>query len=338
MQNRFAAVLAIVCAVTAWAETAIAEPIEVDARPIPSFGSEVPIGGRIGPLRYLGGLELSSVNEAFGGFSAIEIDPSGETIVMATDQGMWLTARLVTDDGRPSGLADVVMEPMRGQNGRPLTRKFAADAEALAALPAEGGVADLVVGFERMNRLRRYPIHSQGLDTRAYPIDVPPALEALPENKGIEGIVVIPDGVPMAGALIAISERPEDGAGSIPAWIIGGPTPGDFGIARIDGFDITDAAVLPSGDVLVLERRFRAPFSLRIALRRIDAAAIMPGAEIDGERILEVDWSYAIDNMEGLAVHTNESGESILTLVSDDNFNTLQRTLLLQFALVETDD
>jgi hypothetical protein len=40
-----------------------------------------------------------------------------------------------------------------------------------------------------------------------------------------------------------------------------------------------------------------------------------------------------IDNMEGLSVHTGPDGESILTLVSDDNFSVLQRTLLLQFAL-----
>jgi hypothetical protein len=41
-----------------------------------------------------------------------------------------------------------------------------------------------------------------------------------------------------------------------------------------------------------------------------------------------------IDNMEGLGLHTNAAGETIVTLVSDDNFNPLfQRTVLLQFAL-----
>ena len=43
-----------------------------------------------------------------------------------------------------------------------------------------------------------------------------------------------------------------------------------------------------------------------------------------------------IDNMEGLAVHRNAQGRTILTLISDDNFNRrFQRTLLMQFALVE---
>ena len=42
-----------------------------------------------------------------------------------------------------------------------------------------------------------------------------------------------------------------------------------------------------------------------------------------------------IDNMEGLAVSQDEAGRTILTLVSDDNFSILQRTLILQFALHE---
>ena len=38
--------------------------------------------------------------------------------------------------------------------------------------------------------------------------------------------------------------------------------------------------------------------------------------------------------MEGLSVHRDGSGALVLTLISDDNFSPLQRTLLLQFTLV----
>jgi hypothetical protein len=43
---------------------------------------------------------------------------------------------------------------------------------------------------------------------------------------------------------------------------------------------------------------------------------------------------YEIDNMEGLTVTRNAAGETLLTMVSDDNFSMLQRTLLLRFAVV----
>jgi hypothetical protein len=39
--------------------------------------------------------------------------------------------------------------------------------------------------------------------------------------------------------------------------------------------------------------------------------------------------------MEGLSVHRSAGGETVLTLISDDNFSAVQRTLLLQFTLAE---
>jgi hypothetical protein len=44
---------------------------------------------------------------------------------------------------------------------------------------------------------------------------------------------------------------------------------------------------------------------------------------------------YQIDNMEGAATHRTATGDFVLTLVSDDNFSPVQRTLLLQFPLLE---
>ena len=74
---------------------------------------------------------------------------------------------------------------------------------------------------------------------------------------------------------------------------------------------------------------------LAIRLRRIPLAQIRPGALVDGAILLEADLGYEIDNMEGLSIHRSTSGETVLTLISDDNFSVLQRTLLLQFTLAE---
>ena len=42
--------------------------------------------------------------------------------------------------------------------------------------------------------------------------------------------------------------------------------------------------------------------------------------------------------MEGLAVHRGAAGETVLSLISDDNFNHfLQRTVFLQFTLHEAE-
>jgi hypothetical protein len=69
-------------------------------------------------------------------------------------------------------------------------------------------------------------------------------------------------------------------------------------------------------------------------IRRVPLAQVKPDALVDGPALINADGAVQIDNMEALAVHRNAAGETVLTLVSDDNFSTLQRTLLLQFTLV----
>jgi len=74
---------------------------------------------------------------------------------------------------------------------------------------------------------------------------------------------------------------------------------------------------------------------LAVRMRRIALGEIKPGAVVDGPVLFDVDLGYEIDNMEGLSVHRNAGGEVVLTLISDDNFSAVQRTLLLQFTLAE---
>ena len=91
-----------------------------------------------------------------------------------------------------------------------------------------------------------------------------------------------------------------------------------------------------SGILLVLlERRFSWTSGLSVRIRRITLGEIRPGALVNGPILFEADLGYEIDNMEGLSVHRSAGGEIVLTLISDDNFSIIQRTLLLQFTLTE---
>ena len=62
---------------------------------------------------------------------------------------------------------------------------------------------------------------------------------------------------------------------------------------------------------------------------------LAPGVLLDGRSIFEADLGHEIDNLEGLDVHLDAEGNTVLTMVSDDNFSMIQRNLLLQFALIE---
>jgi len=56
---------------------------------------------------------------------------------------------------------------------------------------------------------------------------------------------------------------------------------------------------------------------------------------MDCASIFDADLSHEIDNMEGIDAHVTPEGDTVLTMISDDNFSMIQRTLLLQFTLVE---
>ena len=164
---------------------------------------------------------------------------------------------------------------------------------------------------------------------------MPPAVKKLPFNKGLEALVVVPKGLPLAGTLIAMSERGLDAEGNLIAFLVGGKTPGQFAIRRTENFDISDAVLLPSGDLLILERKFSWLSGIGIRIRRIALASLAPGALVDGPGIFEADLGNEVDNMEGIDAHVTPEGDTVLTMVSDDNFSMIQRTLLLQFTLVE---
>ncbi len=119
------------------------------------------------------------------------------------------------------------------------------------------------------------------------------------------------------------------------AFLVGGPTPGQFSVRRTNDFDVSDAVLLPSGELLVLERKFSWLTGVGIRIRRIALKSVAPGAVVDGPSIFDADPGHEIDNMEGIDAHVTSEGDTVLTLVSDDNFSMIQRTLLLQFRLVD---
>jgi len=93
--------------------------------------------------------------------------------------------------------------------------------------------------------------------------------------------------------------------------------------------------LLPSGDLLILERKFSWLGGLGIRIRRIPLKSLSPGAVVEGPAIFNADLGQEVDNMEGIDAHVTAEGDTVLTMVSDDNFSMIQRTLLLQFTLVE---
>ncbi len=306
------------------------QAIVIEAHPVESFDTRDPGRTRFGALTFRGGLVLTSTHRSFGGLSGLSISADGTRLLAVTDKAYWLRATLRYRGDRPAGIVDAEMAPILGPDGRPLHRRGWYDTESLAV---DGGTA--YVGIERVHRIVRLDIGRQGLMARAQPVPVPEGVRKLPSNRGLECLAAPPKGGPLAGGLIAISEEGLDRDGNILGFVVGGKSPFAFSVKRSEGFAITDCAVAPHGGLIVLERRFSWTSGVAMRIRRIAIADIRPGATVDGQQLVYADMGYQIDNMEGLALHRAADGQLVLTVISDDNFSFIQRTLLLQFGWAE---
>lgn len=310
-----------------------ADPVAVTSMPLASFYN-LSAATEFGVLSWRGGLSLASPSASFGGLSGLVLDHDCENLVAVSDAGRWFTAKLGYDAaGHLESLAGGNLSPIRDAQGRPFDSKPWSDAEAIAAAPN----GQFLVGFESHERAGLYDFKTSGTAARFRLVKSPKAISEGPYNGELESISLLNAGR-YEGYYMALAETNRDAAGNTRGWLWKGWKTIPFVIARFGDYNITDMAILPQGGVLILERSFSRTSLPGMAIRRFDSAEIKSGAVIAPELIFQGTVPfYAIDNMEGIAVCTRD-GETRVTLVSDNNFNvTLQRTLLLQFVLCNTD-
>lgn len=307
------------------------EPVKSRTKPIETFH----IGRddtRFGKLTFLGGLEVLASDRKIGGLSGLISLDDGSRFLAVTDNGHWVTGKVEQEaDGTPLDLKDIRFAPLLGADGKTLTARWGHDTEALT-LDGSG----LYVTAETRNAVYHYPWPlSTGREKMIGEVALPESARKLPRNAGLESLAAAPEGSPHHGNLIAIAESAQSGLHDLTGYIIGPSGSKRFTLQRQDRFDATDAAFLPNGDLIVMERRFSLRDLIGLRLRRIAAEDLKADAVIEGELLLEADFNTQIDNMEALAIHQTEAGDTILTLVSDDNRSILQRTLFLRFRLEE---
>lgn len=311
--------LIVLAAFTAAVE---ADPVAITAKPITSFGS---LSGT--KFHWRGGLVIASADKTFGGLSGLSLSEDCTGLFAVSDAGRWFRASLQYKKGNLANISAGELAPMLDGAGKPPKNKTRGDAEALASL----GAGRYMVGFERRTRIGIYDIGKDGLKARFQSLKSPKAIAEGPTNGEVESVGQFRAG-PWQGRYLAISEHNLDGEGNIRGWLWRASTTVAFAIKRLEDYSITDAVILPSGDVIILERSFGSSLLPGMAIRRIKASTIMRDGTVKPELLFSGRaLFYAIDNMEGVAL-CERDGESRLTIVSDNNFNPRQRTLLLQFA------
>jgi hypothetical protein len=278
----------------------------------------------LGRLRYLDGWNIESNDPRFGGISAMQI--VRENIVAMSDAGTIIRFAVPGSTGQPApgSTGRQSIEPLPAGPGS-TDVKGDRDSESMIV---HGGRA--WIGFERSNAVWRYRLG----DWRSQAHAAPQGMRKWRSNRGSEAMLRLPDGRFLVFC--------EGGGGESPVLLFEGDpaVPGTKAeLLRYrppQGYRITDAALLPGGRLLFLNRRvalLEGIFSARLTMTSLPR--LEPGSVIEGEEIATLRKPLTVDNMEALSV-TREGGRTIVWIASDDNFNPLlQRTLLLKFELAD---
>ncbi len=270
-----------------------------------------------GELTLLGAWKLTSNNSTFGGISSMRIT-NGKVLALSDAAYVF--------QFRFDGSQSEVRLRSRKLPGIYINDQPDRDSESMTTDPDTG---EVWVGFETSNSIRRFAPNLSA--KRAWV--APPAMQHWPQNQGPEAMVRLTD-----GRFIVFSEASPGLDHSAEALVFpGDPIRNGKAATRFyyqppPGFSPTDAAQLPDGRVLVLNRHFSIFDGVAAAMVIIDPRDIVADQIVRDRLILRLAPPFNIDNMEALSIEQRH-GDTIVWIASDDNFNPLQQTLLFKFAL-----
>jgi hypothetical protein len=281
---------------------------------------------RLGPLTFLKAWELGSGNNDFGGISALTALKDGRFIGLS-DAGTVIGFGLKGDDSTDRPFIAPLPTPINGK-----TKYLDRDTEGIS-YDAETG--RFWISYEGRHAIRRFTPLLARTDAKA----TPAAMRKWGSNKGGETIVRMTD-----GRFIVLSEKFEMPAGPMQSSYMGLMFSGDpvengtqhfiFGYRPPSGYMPTDGTQLPGGRLLILNRSITFPNGFAAKLVMVNPDTIKMDEVITGKVIATIAAPLLIDNMEGITT-TQENGRTIIWIISDNNFNAWQRTILMKFALTE---
>ena len=248
-----------------------------------------------------------------GGMSAISLAANGTDFTALSDRGHLFTGRLIREAGQIIAVEAATPHRWRGPGMIPLSRPES-DSEGLAIAPD----GTIFIAFEWTHGIRRFATPA----SPAGPFLRHPDFGSLQTNSGLEALAIGPD-----GALYAIPERSGEALRPFPVYrYLNDTWDIPFSLQRRGAFLVVGADVGPDGRLYVLERDFIG-VGFRSRVRRVD---------LDGgnETLILETGLRTHDNLEGISVW--HDGDALrLTMISDDNFRSFQRTEIVEYRLTE---
>ena len=266
--------------------------------------------------RLVSNVSWSLSNPWFGGFSGAEVSADGARITLITDKGSLVHGSMIRKNGAFTKIQVLGQTSLKYASGNPLKGKRT-DAEGLAI--DQNGQA--FISFEHDHRVTHLDLNT-GRTTKYVGASDFARFEP---NAGLEALAIDPHGM-----LYALPEKSGGRKSPFPVYTLNNnewrivahiPRRGPF---LPVGADFDDAGLL------YLLERAATPLGFRSRIRRFD-----PSAAKWGEVTLLTSVPGRFDNLEAISVWRDGAGQTILTLISDDNFLSIQRTQVLEFVVTQ---
>lgn len=269
------------------------------------------------PPGFLDAWAWSMDDPRFGGLSGLEMAKNGLDFIVLSDRGAITSGQLTRDAG--GRITAVSAQPFQllKAHGAAALKPSRADSEGLAL----AGDGSLFVSFEGVARVLHYKV----LGGSAQDLPIAPAFRSMKLNAALEALAIAPD-----GTLYTLPERTAQQDQPFPIYRFRNDQwENTLTIPREGSFLPVGADFGPDGRLYLLERDFRGLSGFASRLRRFTVA---DEGFTDAETLLETPVGLH-DNLESVSVWRDTAGHLTASMVSDDNFNLLLRTEIVEYRL-----
>ncbi len=269
----------------------------------------------VGKLTFVKGFELLSNDPRFGGFSGLIINK--KNLISVSDRGYWLKAQLMfNQQGIIEKIVDTSMGNLKDENNNFLIKENS-DAEAIEKFNEE-----FVISFERNHRVLKY----KDLDETPQILIPNKLLNNLPYNGGIEAMTPLDN-----HTIFTLTEDMVFSNGNLLITIFNPNKNISMEFKKYGTYKPTDLSLLPNGNLLLLERSYSRAKGASARISIIEKTDFSKFGVLKSNELGKISPPMTVDNFEGISYIELEDGGFFIFLLSDDNYNYTQKTLLFQF-------
>jgi len=263
--------------------------------------------------------------------SGLAWDEDEKLLYAISDEGLLYHLTINVDDKKLNSIKIISATQLKDINGLAIHGKYS-DSEGLTILHSKNGKkgdSELIISFENKPRITRYSTKGKILGNVKIPRKLRKRKYYRHKNKALEGVTKHPKyGILTAAEYPLKSHRISDQtiySASGKEW--------HFPAAKAKNSSITSLEVLPGGDILILERAYVNPLvPVIINLSRLKLDHCDKKNRCKKETIARFSGAdgWLLDNFEGLAHYRGNQ----YFLVSDNNKNPLQKTIVILFEIL----